>query len=37
MFNLVIELLTDIIGIFNVFIPFLLIMNLISSMLWGEK
>lgn len=37
MFNLVIELLKDIIGIFNIYIPFLLIMNLISSMLWGEK
>ena len=37
MFDLVISLLVDLVGIFNIFIPFLLIMNLISSMLWGEK
>lgn len=37
MFDLVIELLKDLVGILNVYIPFILICNLIASMLWGEK
>lgn len=37
MFDLVIELLKDLVGILGVFIPFILVCNLISSMLWGEK
>lgn len=37
MFDLVIVLLTDLVGILPIFIPLLLICNLVASMLWGEK
>lgn len=37
MFDLVIQLLVDIVGILNVYIPFVLIMNLACSLLFDNK
>lgn len=37
MFDVVETLLIQLINVLPVFIPFILIMNLISSLLWGDK
>lgn len=37
MFELVISLLTDLVGIFNVYIPFVLVMNIACSLLFSDK
>lgn len=37
MFDVVQELLIDLINVLPFFIPFLLIMNLCASLLWGDK
>lgn len=37
MFNLVIQLLTDLVGILNVYIPFVLIMNIACDLLFDRK
>jgi len=37
MFDLIITLTTDLVGIFTYYIPFVLIMNLACSMLFSDK
>ena len=37
MFDIVIDFITDFIGLFPVLIPFTLIMNLSCSILWGKE
>lgn len=37
MFEFAIELMTDFIDLIPVFIPFILVMNLMSSLIWGDR
>lgn len=37
MFEFVIELMTDFINLIPVFVPFILVMNIMSSLLWGDR
>lgn len=37
MFDFAVELMTGFIDLIPVFIPFILVMNLMSSLIWGDR